>query len=408
MLDAGRGDLQDELASAPSDVFWLGLLYPETAVLQAHSEVRAGRLTPCAIGMRVRPRLTHGPWSVSAHASARVWMQSDRQRPGVWIKTSPIDLSGTITLLKIGEKKSICETEFSTAFQDLGADLAARIEVTAEEWRGSPVVSVRLINQSSEKGGDKSVARELYEVSLEVGEIETTYFEIDPLPDSFRYDRRIAAYGENCGVISTQQGTFKSADATRVKRGRPQFWDIEQLGDEPDLTFARLSDDRCNQCMTSSRPSALGLNSTGRRGDCTTTQSSSSGPTRCMRPRGRLQLEHWLKSARLEDGIDSLKNHADLRRTFELMNDAMSRASQNARGEAKYDRWRPFQIGFMLSMLPTLVREEPDDGVVDTVWFATGGGKTETYLGPIITSILLERTRGRKTALVPASGTCLP
>jgi hypothetical protein len=161
----------------------------------------------------------------------------------VWIKTSPIDLSGTITLLKIGEKKSICETEFSTAFQDLGADLAARIEVTAEEWRGSPVVSVRLINQSSEKGGDKSVARELYEVSLEVGEIETTYFEIDPLPDSFRYDRRIAAYGENCGVISTQQGTFKSADATRVKRGRPQFWDIEQLGDEPDLTFARLSDD---------------------------------------------------------------------------------------------------------------------------------------------------------------------
>jgi hypothetical protein len=81
------------------------------------------------------------------------------------------------------------------------------------------------------------------------------------------------------------------------------------------------------------------------------------------------------------------------------MNDAMSRASQNARGEAKYDRWRPFQIGFMLSMLPTLVREEPDDGVVDTVWFATGGGKTETYLGLIITSILLERTRGRKTGV---------
>jgi hypothetical protein len=37
--------------------------------------------------------------------------------------------------------------------------------------------------------------------------------------------------------------------------------------------------------------------------------------------------------ARLEDGIESLKDHADLRRAFELMNDAMSRASQNARGE---------------------------------------------------------------------------
>lgn len=43
--------------------------------------------------------------------------------------------------------------------------------------------------------------------------------------------------------------------------------------------------------------------------------------------------------------------------------------------------WRPFQLAFMLLLIPALIEEQhPDRELVDVIWFATGGGKTEAYL----------------------------
>ena len=42
-------------------------------------------------------------------------------------------------------------------------------------------------------------------------------------------------------------------------------------------------------------------------------------------------------------------------------------------------------------------RHEAD--VVDTVWFATGGGKTETYLGLLVTAALHDRLTGKTTGV---------
>src|SRR6202023_2036894 len=44
-------------------------------------------------------------------------------------------------------------------------------------------------------------------------------------------------------------------------------------------------------------------------------------------------------------------------------------------------KWRPFQLAFFLQVIPSLM--DPghlDRDVVDVIWFATGGGKTEAYL----------------------------
>ena len=94
--------------------------------------------------------------------------------------------------------------------------------------------------------------------------------------------------------------------------------------------------------------------------------------------------------ARIAQGVELLGSDQRLQRAFRLMNRAMSISAAG-----KYTSWRPFQFGFLLANLHCIVDPEEEAGIVDIVWFATGGGKTETYLGLLITAALYDRLRGK-------------
>jgi hypothetical protein len=56
--------------------------------------------------------------------------------------------------------------------------------------------------------------------------------------------------------------------------------------------------------------------------------------------------------------------------------------------------WRPFQIAFILASLPELVDPaRKNRSLVDLIFFPTGGGKTEAYLGACSISLLARRLR---------------
>ncbi|EHL79384.1 helicase-related protein [Bacillus smithii] len=58
------------------------------------------------------------------------------------------------------------------------------------------------------------------------------------------------------------------------------------------------------------------------------------------------------------------------------------------------NKWRAFQIAFFLLSIESFVTETSDDReIVDLIWFPTGGGKTEAYLGVAAFQMILRRLR---------------
>ncbi|MBG0814845.1 helicase-related protein [Planomonospora sp. ID82291] len=105
---------------------------------------------------------------------------------------------------------------------------------------------------------------------------------------------------------------------------------------------------------------------------------------------------------RMESGIRLLEEKPDVMAAFRRANLAM--AVQRGRtvwikaghdGMPRLDgRWRPFQIAFLLLCLDGIAdRGHPDRKRADLLWFPTGGGKTEAYLGLIAFTVFLRRQR---------------
>ena len=94
---------------------------------------------------------------------------------------------------------------------------------------------------------------------------------------------------------------------------------------------------------------------------------------------------------RMEVGVDLLRDarQQTLRAAFSLGMAAMRLQIRQTSMRHGTDstavpepQWRPFQLGFLLVALASTVDDTHDDReLVDLIWFPTGGGKTEAYLG---------------------------
>lgn len=108
--------------------------------------------------------------------------------------------------------------------------------------------------------------------------------------------------------------------------------------------------------------------------------------------------------SRMRVGLRLLGDDAQARLAFALANLAMldqMRQYDHLQGKPRGDdvyRWRPFQLAFLLTTLESTANEDNKfRDTVDLIWFPTGGGKTEAYLGLIAFQITLRRLRHSDT-----------
>lgn len=106
---------------------------------------------------------------------------------------------------------------------------------------------------------------------------------------------------------------------------------------------------------------------------------------------GKYLLDKYNQAlSRIESGISHL-SEPKVFEAFKLANNAMSTAAEKRRaGEAA--KWRPFQLAFILMSINGIVRpNEHDRDIVDLIYFPTGGGKTEAYLGVAAFTLVYRR-----------------
>lgn len=119
---------------------------------------------------------------------------------------------------------------------------------------------------------------------------------------------------------------------------------------------------------------------------------------------------------RLQEGIETLKTDEKALAAFRFANQSMATqrvrsmyALAMRRGEdvtvdsfniLKNRSWRSFQLAFLLLSIPSLAnpnhldRVKPADAYADLLWFPTGGGKTEAYLGVAAFTMAIRRMQG--------------
>ncbi|MAQ19265.1 MAG: hypothetical protein CMN30_31255 [Sandaracinus sp.] len=108
-----------------------------------------------------------------------------------------------------------------------------------------------------------------------------------------------------------------------------------------------------------------------------------------------------LAQARIRSGIERLAQDPEVLEAFRLANRAMATAalkrSPGRYTNGKQPEWRLFQLAFVLLNLDGVADPtHADRDNVELIFFPTGGGKTEAYLGVIAFTLLLRRIRGQR------------
>jgi hypothetical protein len=206
---------------------------------------------------------------------------------------------------------------------------------------------------------------------------------LDYLKDDYKYDGNIHAGGINCSTVM-------EGNAIYIEH-MPVFIQKKYKSKEPiNPEFKVLSENPI--------PLLEALHSTMTKAivDLESDYERRAKLTAEGRRRFRDDIDQFIaETGRFKAGIEALKKGKEAMEAFSLMNGAFAQSSKG------FSSWHLFQIVFIVMEIPDILAASgygSSDTVndVDLIYFPTGGGKTEAYLGLVVFTIFFDRLRGKR------------
>lgn len=225
-------------------------------------------------------------------------------------------------------------------------------------------------------------------------------FELDVAPRSFRYQRDLWGRGFNCGV--ERQATEDVFSTTYM----PMYIQNRYVtSDTPKALFRELAADPIPVLSAVfERMKAYRDVWTQSRQDYISSEDEWEGVFGSDFDRDAQKFAEEI--ALFRQGCRLIRENADVRLAFQLTNQVFQRMGRHQQPEKRKEAWRLFQLIFLVSQIPgmTALADPNDAGIaeremVDIIYFPTGGGKTEAYLGVIVFHCFFDRLRGKSAGV---------
>ncbi|MBT2543557.1 hypothetical protein J7E99_23405 [Streptomyces sp. ISL-44] len=235
----------------------------------------------------------------------------------------------------------------------------------------------------------------LYQVVLTATlDVPVEPYELEQVAQSHRYERSVPAFG-HASPVSHQEGNGHTTLRTEFAameptwRGYPRRESSDAAGRQVpiDTSFASLIADPVGTVST-----LVDLLDVWVDDKWGTTALDALHLERGWNDKARAEAEKDATAARAEAawvraGLDLLHTDPNVRDAFVAANKVVQAAADD------YVSWHPFQVAWIVGCLPGMV-DPKRHPAVNIVWFQTGGGKSEAYLGLMLATLFYGRYTG--------------
>ena len=278
------------------------------------------------------------------------------------------------------------------------------IDVLIKKLNDKYLLNVSLVNDSSVAGNeqsyksnskakDKTSIETLFNSGLEIVLENAQYAPVilDYFKDDYKYDKEQAAIGANCSI------EFNEETNTITTQHLPLYIQKRLItNDSISARFIDLYNDPISVLSIIKGEMEKELNKWKAYYRSKEASLTIVGKENMKKEIDEFELEY----KRFKFGIDVIKDYPMVYKSFILMNKSFLNTSK------KYDSWRLFQIVYIVSIIPDIVacdenlmtdedKSKTTLGNVSLLYFPTGGGKTEAFLGVLVFNLFFDRFRGK-------------